>query len=451
MGSITVTRANAVITKPVTGDRVCQGDLIETGSDGFVCIAFADGTSFRLYANGRMVLEGSSCNARKSSNSALLRVLKGMFGVIAGKVVPAGNVIVDTPIAQLKTSASGAAIGSLAFGALTVALIHELKAASADIALLDDGIIDYKDLKHGIFEIVTKGDHPQVIVVDDPSETIILRPRGTGVRVETVANSPAQMAQLQSAYQGVSNVFSQGQQDSFIQQLQQGISPGQRADAQPQANPNAQAQTTPGTQAQTNPGTQAQANPSSTSSSSGSSTAPSTLNINTTSSNTGNSQLTQAENSITSTTTTTITVNAGGTSVTNTNSNTGTNNNTGTTGTVTVAPPQPPPAKSNIVEWISPSSNNWDTPTAWSGSNVPGATNAVEILETVNVTLSTQATAGTLLIGAGATLALISGSLTPASGIVTVSGQLNSSGTSFISDAVITIGVGGTIKVIGAR
>ena len=71
--------------------------------------------------------------------------------------------------------------------------------------------------------------------MDDPGVSVILRPNGAAVSVQSVANSPAQMAQLQAAYDGVASTYAQGIQDPFIQQFQQGTNPNDHANAEPQS------------------------------------------------------------------------------------------------------------------------------------------------------------------------------------------------------------------------
>ncbi|MGA2893336.1 MAG: hypothetical protein ABSE22_10725 [Xanthobacteraceae bacterium] len=234
-GKATVIRnGNAVAIN--VGDAVFKGDVIETGIDGVVAMVFVDGTKFHLHASGRMVLDEFICGVEKCANSTLFRVVKGMFGFVAGKLAATGPLIVDTPVGQIRSNAPAAGFGSLAFGILTFGLIHEIKAESADIALLDNETIDYKDLKHGVYEIFTKEAHPRHIIIDDPGQTIVLRPGASGsVSVEQVANTPIQMAQLQSAYQGARDTFLRGQQDPFIQHFQL----DQHANAQPTNNPGA--------------------------------------------------------------------------------------------------------------------------------------------------------------------------------------------------------------------
>ena len=161
MGSVTITRANVIVAQPVVGDLVYQGDLIETGINGLVSIVFVDGTTFRLYDRAHMVLDEFIFAAERSANSALFRVLKGRFSFFSGLLATTGRLMIDTAVARIQNTRPAAGIGGLAFSVFTIGLIHELNAATADIALLDDGTITCKDLKHGVFEIITKGDHPQ--------------------------------------------------------------------------------------------------------------------------------------------------------------------------------------------------------------------------------------------------------------------------------------------------
>jgi hypothetical protein len=223
LGLVTVTRGNDVVAAPAVGDPVYEGDLIETGSDGSIAIVFVDGTNFHLSADARLVLDEFICGAEKSSHSALLRVTRGVFSLIAGKMATTGRLIIDTPLAQIRSISPGIGFGSLALTFLAFGLAREAKAHDADPAFLDDGHINYKDLPHGVYEIHTKGDPthpPQVIVVDDPGVTIVIQPRGSGVSVQEIANSQTEMAQLQSAYQNALSTYQQGQLDPFIQHWQ---------------------------------------------------------------------------------------------------------------------------------------------------------------------------------------------------------------------------------------
>ncbi len=228
MGSVTITRANVVVAQPAVGDLVYEGDLIETGIDGLVAIVFVDGTTFHLYESAHLVLDEFVFAPERPSNSALFRVLKGRFSFLSGLVASTGRLMIDTAVARIQNTRPAAGIGGLAFSVFTIGLIHELNAASADIALLDDGTItckDLKHLKHGVFEIITKGDHPQRFVVDDPCVSFHFQIIGSQIRVSEVANTPGQMALFHDAFLSTLSSFLQGQQDSLIQKWQHAENP----------------------------------------------------------------------------------------------------------------------------------------------------------------------------------------------------------------------------------
>ncbi|MGO8976365.1 MAG: hypothetical protein ACLQNV_22930, partial [Steroidobacteraceae bacterium] len=217
MGSVTIARANAVVAQPAVGDLVYEGDLIETGIDGLVSVVFVDGTTFRLYERAHLVLDEFVFAPEKPSNSALFRVLKGRFSFLSGLVATTGRLMIDTAVARIQNTRPAAGIGGLAFSVFTIGLIHELNAASADIALLDDGTITCKDLKHGVFEIITKGDHPQRFIVDDPCVSINFQIVGSQVQVSEVANTPGQMALFHDAFLSTLDSYLRGQQDALVQ------------------------------------------------------------------------------------------------------------------------------------------------------------------------------------------------------------------------------------------
>ena len=133
-GLATVKRGDSVVAQPAVGDLVYEGDQIETGADGLVVIAFLDGTTFQLYADACVVLDEFIYGAANTSHSALLRVLRGVFGFVSGKVASSGRLLIDTPLGQLRSIAPTAGIGSLALGIFTVLLVRELKARSADVS-----------------------------------------------------------------------------------------------------------------------------------------------------------------------------------------------------------------------------------------------------------------------------------------------------------------------------
>ena len=83
------------------GDLVYQGDVVQTGADGKIALAFSDGTAFNLSSNGRMVLNEFIYNPNSTSNSTLFSLAKGNFTFVAGKVAKTGNMKFDTPVATM--------------------------------------------------------------------------------------------------------------------------------------------------------------------------------------------------------------------------------------------------------------------------------------------------------------------------------------------------------------
>lgn len=100
-----------------------------------------------------------------------------------------------------RSRAHAGGFGMLWLTALTFSLMKEVRAADPNVTFLDDGNITYKDLEHGVFELVTKEAIPRHILVEDPGQTIVLRPQGSSVSVNQVTNSPERMAELQRAQQ----------------------------------------------------------------------------------------------------------------------------------------------------------------------------------------------------------------------------------------------------------
>ena len=410
-GEVSITRLGCGATTARAGAFVFGGDVIETGADGRVTIVFADGSQFRLAPNTAFALD-ETFSAETVRGTALLRVLKGVFAFVTGRAA-AGRFVIDTPVGRIQATSPAIGIGSLTFSALTLALIHDLKAAPADLGLLDDGTIDYRDLKHGIFEIRTKEAHPRIIVVEDPRVTVELRAHGGGtVGVDEVANTPAQMAQLQSAFQGAYSTFAQGQEDPQIQQWQG--APNDHANANPELAPSSVGSSTPLNDLNSGGGGLGQIGGSQTALNIGGGGFPSVLP-------------------------------AGGPAVGGAAAPSATSIlpvASGPTATVAGGP-------TSTVEWISLSGGNWETAASWSDDLVPGTGTTVQILEPVTVTLNTGETISGLLIVAGATLEIVAG------GSLTIAGNVDNAGTIILDDPPLTysgsvsLTGGGQIQMVG--
>src|SRR3984957_11862723 len=205
IGSCSLTRESGIAVQVKVGDPVCQGDVIETSVGGQVGISFIDGTYFHLSSSASIVLNEFVCDADGTLQSALFRIARGVFKFIAGRVTKTGSFRIDTPFAIIGGPAGTGGIGMLSLTALIFSVIKEAQAASSDVTFLDDGKIEYADLEHGVFELVTRdGRH---IIVDNPGETIVLSRTGS---VAVVTNSDTRMAELQEAQQDALATYALG-------------------------------------------------------------------------------------------------------------------------------------------------------------------------------------------------------------------------------------------------
>jgi len=109
-GSVTVEHVNAVVVQTSlgsqpgqakVGDPIYQGDIVATGADGKVGIAFADGTAFDLSSNARMAMTEFVYDPNSTSNTTLLSLSKGTFTFVAGKIAKTGDMKIDTPVATM--------------------------------------------------------------------------------------------------------------------------------------------------------------------------------------------------------------------------------------------------------------------------------------------------------------------------------------------------------------
>jgi hypothetical protein len=109
-GSVTIEHTSGILvqanlpsgsSQAKVGDAVYRGDLIQTGADGSLGIAFADGTSFKVSSNARMELNEFVYDPKGNSNSTLFSLSKGTFTFLAGTIAKTGNMKVETPVGTM--------------------------------------------------------------------------------------------------------------------------------------------------------------------------------------------------------------------------------------------------------------------------------------------------------------------------------------------------------------
>ncbi|WP_201861817.1 Ig-like domain-containing protein [Microvirga soli] len=136
-GSATVLRNGVSITLRL-GDPVAKGDVVQTGPNSTLTIKFNDGTVFSLSSSARMVLNDMVYAADSNANSALLTLVQGVIGFVAGRIAKTGDLKIDTPVATM--AIRGTAVQTeiaAASGTTRFSLLTEPDGSVGSIVLLD--------------------------------------------------------------------------------------------------------------------------------------------------------------------------------------------------------------------------------------------------------------------------------------------------------------------------
>jgi VCBS repeat-containing protein len=137
-------------------------------------------------------------NNKASGASPLFAATRRVFSSVASRMaIPRLDASIDGVAARNR--AGETALLSIA-AALLLSTTKGAVAAEAD-TLLDEDRISYKNLPHGVFELVTKEVIPRHIFVEDPEQTIVLSKVGSSISVIQVTNSAGRMDELQLAQQ----------------------------------------------------------------------------------------------------------------------------------------------------------------------------------------------------------------------------------------------------------
>src|SRR5262249_35195420 len=163
--------------------------------------------AFNLSASARMVLDEFVRDSRGITSSALLRLVRGAFTFIVGRLAKGGSLDIDTPVARIRGSAQAQGFGIATLTALTFSLVEKLQATT-----LDNDPLTYDDVTHGSFELTTKELVPRVILVEHPGERITLSPQGATYSVAQALNTRAEMVVLQAQQQTNLGTFARGLQ-----------------------------------------------------------------------------------------------------------------------------------------------------------------------------------------------------------------------------------------------
>ncbi|MDN4999505.1 VCBS domain-containing protein [Bradyrhizobium sp. GCM10027634] len=200
-GYVTLARNDSPVVQVSIGDLVWCHDVIETAADAQIGIRLLDDTVFNVASGSRVELREYASNS--ASRSTIVAVAGGSFAFRVGQLANGGTLTVDTPFGCVRGRSHGTGFGILTMAALIFSTIEEARGADPDGASLDNDTITYKDLQHGVFELITKERVPRHIIVDDPGETVVLNRIGSSISVNQVANNAARMEELHAAQQDV--------------------------------------------------------------------------------------------------------------------------------------------------------------------------------------------------------------------------------------------------------
>nr|WP_246216104.1 Ig-like domain-containing protein [Microvirga makkahensis] len=176
-GSVTVLR-NGVSTELRLGDTVAKGDVVQTGPNSALTIKFNDGTVFSLSSSARMVLNDLVYAADSNANSALLTLVQGVIGFVAGRIAKTGDLKIDTPVATM--AIRGTAVQTeitAASGATRFSLLTEPDGSVGSIVLLDKNnpshvIVSMSDARVATLLTPVSGSVPQITQITKTDDDI---------------------------------------------------------------------------------------------------------------------------------------------------------------------------------------------------------------------------------------------------------------------------------------
>ncbi|MGY3487001.1 VCBS repeat-containing protein [Bradyrhizobium sp. USDA 4011] len=206
IGCGTIRRASGIAVRGAIGDPVREGEVIEVAAGGRIEIRLIDGGVLDLPGGTCLELNGCAQDPSDIAQPGLLAKTRGIFRSIGSWLARSDTLTAAPSVGNIRAGG----FGTLSLTALTFSLLNDARAAEPNVTFLDDDSITYKDLHHGVFELVTKEAIPRHIVVDDPGVTIILSAKGSSVGVNQVTNSPAHMEELREAQQEALANFEKG-------------------------------------------------------------------------------------------------------------------------------------------------------------------------------------------------------------------------------------------------
>lgn len=215
-GSATVVR-NGVTVSLNVGDNVRRGDVVQTSGSSSVSVVLADGSTFSMSANARMVLDNLVFNASGAGNSGMISLVQGSFSFVAGQVAKNGEMRVETPVATM--------------GIRGTAVSVEISASDGQTRF---SVMVEPDGTTGSFNLYNKTTGALIGTVNNSQIGWVVTPSGPlQVVAQQEQKTPAQLQQELGIVQQIFTIFNNNQQNPFVPPSQE----ERRADSPDKANP----------------------------------------------------------------------------------------------------------------------------------------------------------------------------------------------------------------------
>jgi len=107
VGSVASVRGTAIVVRRNrqfglrVGNEIFRNDVLQTGHDGALGVAFDDETSLVLSANARVTVTNFVYQSGGTANAGIISVVRGTLTFFAGQVAKTGEMRIATPSASL--------------------------------------------------------------------------------------------------------------------------------------------------------------------------------------------------------------------------------------------------------------------------------------------------------------------------------------------------------------
>ncbi len=193
-GNATVVRNGVAITLNA-GDVILKGDVLQTGSGSTLGVTFADGTTFNLTADARLVVNEFVYDPNGSANATVINLVQGAASFVAGQIAKTGDMKVGTPVATMGIRGTAMVLDISAIdGHVTASVIDQHDNITHEVLVYDpNGALIGKILSNG-------------------GQLVLTPTANFGVIAQETGKTVAQVAAEFAAFQGALNTYEAAKQ-----------------------------------------------------------------------------------------------------------------------------------------------------------------------------------------------------------------------------------------------